>query len=214
MESVIARVRTPQQYLDGLRDGREVYYRGERVPDVVDHPELGIAAQHGSLDFVLSEDPKYRELALTDGYSSFYHVPRNAADIRRRSSLIETSTRLGGTLVVLLKEIGTDALFALQRVTHGTKEYERVLAFHDQCRSGDLALALAQTDVKGDRSRGPSAQNDPDLYVHIVDRNGAGIVVRGAKAHTSCTPNVDEVIVIPTRALGDDEQDWAVAFVA
>ena len=44
-------LRTPQEYLDGLRDDREVYYRGERVADVVDHPELGIAARHAALDY-------------------------------------------------------------------------------------------------------------------------------------------------------------------
>src|SRR5581483_5452483 len=76
----------------------------------------------------------------------------------------------------------------------------------------DLALAVAQTDVKGDRSLGPSAQADPDLYVRVVERRKDGIVVRGAKTHTSCTPNVDEVIVIPTRALAEGEEDWAVAF--
>ncbi len=113
---------------------------------------------------------------------------------------------------MLLKEIGTDALFALQRVVTGGEEAERVLQFHEYASRGDLALAVAQTDVKGDRSAKPSAQEDPDMYVHIVDRSSDGIVVRGAKVHTSCTPNVDEVIVIPTRALSDDERDWAVAF--
>jgi aromatic ring hydroxylase len=205
-------LRSPEEYLEGLRDGREVYYQGRRVDDVVDHPELGIAARHGSLDFALAEDPAYRDLAVTDGFSTFFHVPRTAEDLRRRSSLIERSTTLGATLVVLLKEIGTDALFALQRVTNGTDTHERVLSFHQHCRENDLALAVAQTDVKGDRSRGPSDQDDPDLYVHVVDRNDEGIVVRGAKVHTSCTPNVDEVIVIPTRAMRPGEEDWAVAF--
>ena len=113
---------------------------------------------------------------------------------------------------MLVKEIGTDALFALHRTTHGTDAYERVDACYRAFRDRDLALAVAQTDVKGDRSQGPSGQADPDLYVRIVDRRPDGIVVRGAKAHTSCTPNVDEVIVIPTRTLAENEEDWAVAF--
>src|SRR4051794_8531008 len=210
--SVAQSTRTPEAYLEGLRDGREVYYRGERVEDVTTHPELGIAARHGALDFELADDPRHRELALTDGWSTFYAIPRSAADLRRRSALIEASTAHGRTLVVLVKEIGTDALFALHRVTHGTEFHERVDAFHRHCRDADLALAVAQTDVKGDRSKSPSAQADPDLYVRVVERRDDGIVVRGAKAHTSCTPNVDEVIVIPTRALAEGEEDWAVAF--
>ena len=205
-------MRTAEQYLDGLRDEREVYYRGERVTDVVGHPELGIAARHGALDFAFAEEPENADLAVTDGYSTYYHLPRNGGDLRRRSSLIEQATAYGATLVILVKEIGTDALFALHRVTHGTEGYERVEEYHRRCREGDLALAVAQTDVKGDRSKGPSAQADPDLYVRVVDRRPDGVVVRGAKIHTSCTPNVDEVIVIPTRALAEGEEDWAIAF--
>jgi aromatic ring hydroxylase len=205
-------MRSAQEYLDGLRDGREVWYRGERVDDVVAHPELGIAARHAALDFALAEDDEHRELAVSGGHSTYYHLPRSADDLRRRSSLIEAATARGDTLVILAKEIGTDALFALHRVTHGTDAYSRVEGYYRRCRDGDLALAVAQTDVKGDRSKGPGAQADPDLYVRVVDRRADGIVVRGAKVHTSCTPNVDEVIVIPTRALADGEEDWAVAF--
>jgi 4-hydroxybutyryl-CoA dehydratase/vinylacetyl-CoA-Delta-isomerase len=205
-------LRSPEAYLAGLNDGREVYYRGERVLDVVAHPELGVAARHGALDFELAEDPDLADLAITDGHSTFYAIPRSAADLRRRSALIEQSTRRGRTLVVLLKEIGTDALFALHRVTAGTDAFEKVTAFYAHCRANDLALAVAQTDVKGNRALGPSKQDDPDLYVRIVDRTDEGIIVSGAKMHTSCTPNVDELIVIPTRALREGEEDWAVAF--
>ena len=111
-------MRSAEQYLDGLHDGREVYYRGERVADVVEHPELGLAARHGALDFHgPSPEP-----------SPYYTIPRSAADLLARSALIEDSTRRGRTLVVLIKEIGTDALFALHRVMHGTDAYARVAA--------------------------------------------------------------------------------------
>lgn len=149
----MASLRTPQEYLNGLRDEREVYYRGERVADVVDHPELGIAARHASLDYAFAEEPNHRDLAVVEGHSAYYHLPRTADDLRRRSSLIEQATAFADTLVILVKEIGTDALFALHRVTHGTDAYDRVATFFDHCRENDLALATAQTDVKGDRSK-------------------------------------------------------------
>jgi aromatic ring hydroxylase len=195
-------MRSAEEYLAGLRDRREVYYRGERVEDVVAHPELGLAARHGALDFHgPSPEP-----------SPYYTIPRSTAALSARSALIEESTRRGRTLVVLIKEIGTDALFALHRVTHGTESYARVESYFEHCRDGDLALAVAQTDVKGDRGKLPSEQGDPDLYVRIVDRSDDGIVVRGAKVHTSYAANADELIVIPTRSLAAGEEDWAVAF--
>ena len=212
-------VRTPEQFLDGLRDDRTVYYRGQRVKAVPDHPELGMAARHAAIDFQLAENPKFRELAVYreggEEYSAYYRIPRNAKDLMARSKLIETATTAGATLVVLIKEIGTDALFALQRVLARNGDVTglgRVDAFYRKCRDRDLALAVAQTDVKGDRSKRPSEQKDPDLYVRVVEKRHDGIVVRGAKAHTSCTPYVDEVIVLPSRTMGPGEEAWSVAF--
>ena len=47
-------------------------------------------------------------------------------------------TEHGGTIPPLIKEIGTDALFALQRVLAG-EELERARTFYRHCRDGDLA---------------------------------------------------------------------------
>ena len=57
-------LRTAKQFLQGLRDGREVYYRGERVEDVTLHTELGVAARHAAIDFQLAEDPRYKDIAV------------------------------------------------------------------------------------------------------------------------------------------------------
>ncbi len=212
-------LRSVEQYLDGVRDDRAVYYRGERVADVVDHPELGVAARHAATDFALAHDPEHRDLAVREqdgeSYSAYYETPRSAEDLARRSQLIELGTRHGATLVLLIKEIGTDALFALQRLLRQhelTDELTRVEAFHRHCRDADLALAVAQTDVKGDRGKSPGEQSDPDLNLRVVEERPDGIVVRGAKAHTSCAPYVDEIIVLPSRRLAHDEDDWAVSF--
>lgn len=213
-------IRSADEYLEGLRDGREVYYRGERVADVSSHPELGIAARHGAIDFELAAEPAHRDLAVhrePDGteYSAYYRIPRSPADLAERSALIEQATASGGTLVILVKEIGTDALFALMRVLTRTGESEglaRLEAFYRHCRDHDLALGVAQTDVKGDRSKRPADQDDPDVYLHVVDERADGIVVRGAKVHTSCAPNVDELIVLPSRSMGPGDEPWSVSF--
>lgn len=221
-------LRTRDQFLAGLRDGREVYYRGARVASVPDHPELGIAARHAAIDFDFADDPRFRNLAVVrdgpggsgnsgenDEYSAYFRAPQTAADLTARSRLIEAATTEGATLVVLIKEIGTDAIFALERVFTRRGEAQslaRVEAFHRRCRDQDLALAVAQTDVKGDRSKRPFDQPDPDLYVRVVEKRADGVIVRGAKAHTSCTPYVDEVIVLPSRTMAPGDEPWSMAF--
>ena len=106
-------LRTAEQYKSSLRDGRAVFFRGERVADVTAHPVIGIAVEHAALDYRMAHDPKYRELAVVkegaDEYSRYYHVPQNGDDLLKRSRLIAAATREGATLVVLIKEIGTDA---------------------------------------------------------------------------------------------------------
>src|SRR5687767_8766913 len=109
-------LRTPDQYFASLRDGRTVFYRGERVKDVTQHPVIGLATRHAAIDYEMAEDPHHRELAVVDGTSRYFVPPRSTEDLLTRSRLIETATRLGGTLVVLIKEIGTDALFGLSIV--------------------------------------------------------------------------------------------------
>jgi aromatic ring hydroxylase len=217
-------LRTPEQYVASLRDGRTVYYKGERVPDVTEHPVIQVAIEHASMDYRMAEDAKWKDLATFKDeatgqlISRYYHLPRTSDDLLKRSALIEQATRLGRTLVVLIKEIGTDALFALHILAKqmddklGTKYLERVRRYHAHCRDNDLAMAVAQTDVKGDRSLAPSEQPDPDLYVHIVGESAEGIRVRGAKVHTSVSTNANEIIVLPTRALGEKDRDYAVSF--
>ncbi|MHB8618530.1 MAG: 4-hydroxyphenylacetate 3-hydroxylase N-terminal domain-containing protein [Chloroflexota bacterium] len=215
-------LRTADQYLASLRDSREVYFRGQRVPDVTEHPSIRLAIDHAAIDFRLADEPAHRELAVAQGergpYSRYFRLPTTARDLLDRSRLLELSTSLGATLVCLVKEIGTDCLFALHRVAQqadarfGTAYLPRVQTFYDYCRDRDLAMAVAQSDVKGDRSKGPSQQSDPDQYLRIVSRDSGGIVVRGCKVHTSVSVNANELLAIPTRQMAEADADYAVAF--
>jgi 4-hydroxybutyryl-CoA dehydratase / vinylacetyl-CoA-Delta-isomerase len=211
-------LRTPDEYRAAISgNGRALFYRGRKVDDILAEPELRVAVDHAAIDYAVAEDPAHRDLAVAvdpdtgEEYSAYYQVPASADDLLQRSRLIELCTKLGGTMVTLIKEIGSDALFALLRTLEG-EALERAIAFHRHCRDNDLAVAVAQTDVKGDRGRAPHAQDDPDLYVRVVDQNADGIVVRGAKCHTSISANADEIIVLPTRAMGTEDSDYAVAF--
>jgi aromatic ring hydroxylase len=215
-------LRTSAQYRASLQDARRVFFRGQRVDDVTTHPATAEAVAHASIDFDMAEHPEHRALAVVGSgdntYSRYFHLPTTSDDLSKRSALIEAATREGRTLVVLIKEIGSDALFGLHLATKkvddglGTSYLPRVQKFLESCRDQDLALAVAQTDVKGDRSRAPSDQAHPDYYVRIVERRSDGIVVSGAKVHTSVSVNANEIIVLPTRAMAERDADYAVAF--
>lgn len=205
-------LRDADQYRAGLRDGRRVIYRGAPVEDVTTDPELKLAVDQSALCYDIAQI--HPELAVSkdaDGeFSGFYEIPRSVEDLTRRGRLIEAVSRLGGGTIVL-KEVGSDALFGLLRATTG-EGLENAREFYRRCRDSDLALAVAQTDVKGDRSLAPHAQADPDLYLRIVGEDAESITVRGAKTHTSFSANADELVVLPTRAMGPRDVDYAVSF--
>ncbi len=217
-------MRSAEEYLASVRDGRRVYYRGERVGDVTSHPHLRKGAGVCAADFQLTHehahDPTFtvRDPQTGQVYSRYFHVPRGPEDLLRRRDLIERVTRHTKSFVPLIKEIGTDALFALHIVCAqmdrdlGTSFLPRVRAFYERCRDGDLAMAVAQTDVKGDRGKRPADQPHPDLYVRCVRETSEGIVVRGAKAHTTNAVYSNEILVLPTRAMTERDAAYAVAF--
>src|SRR5512144_2188104 len=148
----------------GLRYGREVYFEGERVTDVTTHPVLGVGMAFAAIDYRLAEEKEHRELAVCadprtgEEYSRFYKIPETAEDLLKRRELIAAGSRVSGG-PPLIKEIGTDALFALHIVSDhmdkrlGTSVLPKVREYFGTCRSGDLGFAVAQTDVKGDRGK-------------------------------------------------------------
>lgn len=210
-------MRSKDSYLASLKDGREVYYRGKKVEDLVTHPILGISARHSAGLYDLPDRVIYSE-ELKQNISKYYKIPRNGNDLADRHRMIFNHTRTFNGVFNISQAIGSDALFALMITakkidkSKGTSYFERVWKFYEHVTKNDLTIATAQTDVKGDRSKRPSEQADPDMYVRIVERRSDGIVVRGAKAHTTQSVFSDEIIVIPTRAMTEKDKDYAVAF--
>jgi len=220
-------LRTADEYLASLRDGREVYYAGELVPDVGAHPVLGKSARHFARVFALQSDPHYHDLATVEQdiegggrerVSRFFVPPRDRAALRELARLVEAfALEAQGADFHLVKSTPANALLALTLVgrqidgEYGTDYGERAAAVLAAWRHGDRTGALCMSDTKGDRSKHPLDQSDPDLYTRIVERRSDGIVIRGAKTSVTGAPFVDEQIVMPTKNLAEPEADYAVA---
>lgn len=93
---------------------------------------------------------------------------------------------------------------------YGTHYHERFKKFLEYIQDTDFMVAGAMTDPKGDRSKRPSQQSDPDLFVHVVEKNDKGIVIRGAKAHMTGMVNSHEMLIMPTMSLKPEDKDYAV----
>ena len=217
-------IKTPEEYINSMKDGRVVYLNGKRIPDITEDPVLGAGLRHAAIDYELAENPEYADICLGKSeitgnpISRYYHIPRTPEDLVARFKVTEFGTRMGCGYVLFIKEIGTDAINTLMSVTKlmdqnlGTEYHQRVMNYWQHCSENDLALVGAITDVKGDRSKYPSQQADPDMYLRVVEKKSDGIVVRGCKTHTTAGPFGNEIIVTPTRNLKEGDSDYAVAF--
>jgi 4-hydroxybutyryl-CoA dehydratase/vinylacetyl-CoA-Delta-isomerase len=217
-------LRTAKQYIESLRDGRVVYLSGNRVEDVTENPFLRIAIDLCAMDYTLINDPRHQSLMVeNDGEgepSSFVFMPeRSAEDLSRRREIIQLGARVAYGKGTPAKFTGIDGLNTVTVVCRrmdkklGTNYSEHVEDFRRHLQKSDSSVALAMTDVKGDRSLRPSQQQThKDYYLRIVDERSDGIVVRGAKAHISLAAVVNEMVILPTRAMREDDRDYAVAF--
>lgn len=215
-------MRTADEYLKSLYDGRDVRYMGEQVKDIANHPALGVCVSHAASAFTgpprgVSAD----DWTVEDGereYSAFYAIPRTAEDLLRRARIIEGLTAQQWAQFNIIKVVGSDAMFALatlrDKLEAGQAKSAGVAvdAYIRRCQDDDIATAAALTDPKGDRSQRPGQQAQRMAYLKIVERNDDGIVVRGAKVHTTSAPVVDELVVLPTRAMSPGDEDYAVSF--
>ena len=114
--------------------------------------------------------------------------------------------------------VGMDAFNAIFSTTYemdqklGTEYHKRFTEYMKFVQENDLTVDGAMTDPKGDRSLSPSRQEDPDMYMHVVEVREDGIVVRGAKAHQTGAVNSHEHLIMPTVAMKEEDKDYAISF--
>ena len=210
---------TGDDYVDSLRNrDLRVFFMGELVDEPADHPVIRPSMNAVAATFDLAvADPELAgaRSSLTGGETSrFLHVTEDKNDVVAQNKMQRRLGQLTGTC--FQRCVGMDAINSLYSITHdvdvahGTQYHERFTTWLAEVQRLNLVVGGAMTDVKGDRSKGPSQQEDPDLYVRVVERRDDGIVIRGAKAHQTGCINSHWILVMPTMRLTEDDRDWSV----
>ena len=195
---------------------------GERIENWVDHPMIRPSINCVAMTYALAQDPQYAELMTVKSHltgktiNRFANIHQSAEDLKNK---VKMQRLLGQkTASCFQRCVGMDAFNAVYSTTfeidekYGTKYHENFKQFLEMVQEEDLTVDGAMTDPKGDRSKAPHGQEDPDLFVRIKERRADGIVVRGAKCHQTGSVNSHWHIVMPTMAMGPDDKDYAVSF--
>ena len=214
---------TGEEYIESIRKMHmQVYMFGKKVENPVDDPILRPSLNSVRMTYDLAQKPEYEDLMTVispetgERINRFTHIHRSTEDLKNK---VKMQRLLGQqTASCFQRCVGMDAFNSVYSTTfevdrkYGTHYHDNFKKFMLNVQSKDLTVDGAMTDPKGDRSKAPHAQEDPDLFLRVVERREDGIVVRGAKVHQTGILNSHEVIVMPTISMGPDDKDYAVSF--
>ena len=215
-------LKTAEQYLESLYSLHPtVYILGEKVEQPYDHPLLRPMINGVARTYELEHDPEGSKHLVTENdrgekVSRFIQFYQGPEDLLAKVRMLRFLANRIGTCFMRctgmdgMNSVGIQAYNCDQK--HGTEYWTRLNAFVSMLQEEDLTLFSGVTDVKGDRSLRPSEQKDPDLYLHVVDRDSSGITVRGAKIHQTGSLCAHWGIVVPAREMREQDGDWAVSF--
>ncbi len=216
-------IMTGKEYVESISERKlNLYLFGEKVEDSINHPVIRPSINSVAVTYDIAHDPKYRELATATSHltkekiNRFNHIHQTTQDLVKKVKLLRLLGQKTGAC--FQRCVGMDSLNALSIASYeldqklGTRYHQRFVDFLTHVQRKDLMCCGAMTDPKGDRSLRPSQQADPDLYLRIVERNENGIVVRGSKVHQTGAINSHEIIVMPTRTMRKEDENYAVSF--
>jgi len=212
-------IRTGEDYINSLRGRKlKIFLFGEEIKDYVEHPIIrpSINAVAETYDLAVREEELASVQSSITGQrvNRFLHIVESAQDLVLQNKMQRKMGQNTGTC--FQRCVGMDAINSLHSVTyeidekHGTKYHQRLLDFIKMMQTENFVIGGAMTDPKGDRSKGPAEQIDPDMFLHIVKRDDKGIYVTGAKAHQTGCINSHWIILMPTLRLTENDKEYAV----
>jgi 4-hydroxyphenylacetate 3-monooxygenase len=211
-------LRTGAEYLDALRDGREVWLNGERVGDVTRHPQLAGCARSLAENFDLQRHPDLADLMTAvsprtgDAISRAWHLPRSAVDLRKGREMFELIERRAGGV------LGRHPQYMASLLMGVYASHSRIAAVNetwaanlergfDRCREGDLAISFSAIPPAQDRRLPPSMSRT----LRVVERRPDGVVLRGAQMAATHSIYADEYLCTANRR--PDTQDETLYFL-
>lgn len=213
-----------EEFLEELKGFKpRVYFRGQTIENLLDHPVLKPVINTAKATYDKALEPENTEFMITKSIltggrcnllSALFDSPKDlvrSVRLRRWWQNNVGTCALGRCGATCVANAIFDGTYVMDRQC-GSDYHTRFKEFFRSVHEEDKLCAAGVMCVKGDRGKGPLEQRDPDLYLRVVEKNSRGIVVRGAKAHQGMGALSHEILVMPFRAMGSDEKDYAVSF--
>ena len=216
-------LKTAAQYRESLKGLQPTtYILGEEVENPYEHPLIKHMLAGVARTYEMAHDAEGKKYLVAksrligEDVSRFVKFYESPDDLLAKVKMLKFLIQRIGTCV--MRCTGMDAINAVGTEVYncdekyGTNYYQRFLNFLKHVQENDFVVFSGVTDVKGDRSLRPSQQKDPDMYLHVVDKNDDGIIVRGAKIHQTGSLCAHWGLIVPAREMRQEDKDYAVCF--
>lgn len=210
---------TGAEYLESLRDGREVYINGERIKDVTTHPAMRNSVRSLARLYDALHDPKTKDrlTSPTDtgsgGYThKYFRVARSPAELVAQQGAIADWARMtygwmGRTAdykAALMNTLGANAEW------YGPFK-DNARAWHKRAQEAVLFMNHAIVNPPIDRHK--PAEAVKDVFVHITKETDAGIYVSGAKVVATSSALTHYNFLAQGSAVVTDDPSMSVMFI-
>jgi 4-hydroxybutyryl-CoA dehydratase/vinylacetyl-CoA-Delta-isomerase len=212
-------IKTEKEYRERVAKLRpRLFIGGKKVEKLTDHPITKGVVDATARVYELTTDPEYADTMTAKSHltgepiSRALHIHQSKEDLFKRLDMARLSSQKLGTCNYRCP--GNEMLPSLAATTweidqdKGTEYHQRFNDYMRYIQENDLVVSGSVTDPKGDRSKRPLEQ-DPDSYVHVVEKRADGIVVNGAKQHATGAYAADETLVLPGISCRKGEEDYA-----
>jgi 4-hydroxyphenylacetate 3-monooxygenase len=176
---------TGAEYLESLRDAREVYLYGERVKDVTAHPAFRNAARSIMRLYDTLHDPAQRDLlTIVDDYGirthRFFAPSKSPQELLAARDAIAAWARLSYGFMGRTPEYKAAFMASLGANPEFYAPYgDNALNWYKKFATRGLFLNHVLVNPPVDRRK--PIHEVADVFVHVVKEQDDGIVVSGAK---------------------------------
>jgi 4-hydroxyphenylacetate 3-monooxygenase len=207
-------------HIASLRDGRAVYLHGKKVADVTVHPAFANAVKTigGLFDFA-RENPELMGFATDDGgrANRIWQLPQSYEELRERRKALDAWSELHAGFMGRTPDHVASCISGMYMGLDVFEAYDKARAgalagYYRYARDNDLYLTYVLINPQADRSKTASQQKDPFLSAGVVDRDAAGITVRGAKMLATGGVMANEVFVTCIQPLQPGDEKQAISF--
>ncbi|HZG70612.1 MAG TPA: 4-hydroxyphenylacetate 3-hydroxylase N-terminal domain-containing protein [Chondromyces sp.] len=210
---------TGKEYIESLRDGREVYLNGEKIEDVTTHPAYrnsvrSIARMYDALHDEEMSKVLTTETEYGDRTHKFFKTPRSAQDLLESRDAIAQWSRLSYGYMGRTPDYKASFTAQLDAYAEYYKGFEENAKAWYRKASREVPF-INHTIINPQVDRSKPLHENKDVFVRAVKELDDGIVVSGAKmvGTAAALTHYNFVSNYGPMDLGDGDQSHALIFL-